>query len=82
MSGSGASPLSNYRARRRWEINDLLRDLASLDPSAQARLRSSILPLLAEVESSRLGDRLLAAKIRDARSQLETLAKSSQSPQP
>ena len=78
MSGIGASPLSNYRARRRWQINELLGALTSLnlDPALIESLRQRLVLLLRELEHSQSGDRLLASKIRDARSQIVTLAKS------
>ena len=74
MSGaSGASPLSNYRSRRRWEINDLLDELTGVDcePAAKEPVRRRLELLLAEVEFSRPGDRVLAARIRDGRLELE-----------
>jgi hypothetical protein len=78
MSGTGASPLSNYRARRRWQINELLGDLTSLnlEPALKESLRQRLVLLLRDVEYSHSGDRLLASKIRDARVQLVALAKS------
>ena len=79
MSGTGASPpLSNYRARRRWQINELLGDLTSLnlEPALKESLRQRLVLLLRDVEYSHGGDRLLASKIRDARFQIVALAKS------
>jgi len=78
MSGTGASPLSNYRARRRWQINELLGDLTSLnlEPALKESLRQRLVLLLRDVEYSHSGDRLLASKIRDARIQIVALAKS------
>jgi hypothetical protein len=78
MSGTGASSLSNYRARRRWQVNELLSALTSLnlDPALIESLRQRLVLLLRELEHSHRGDRLLASKIRDARSQIVTLAKS------
>jgi hypothetical protein len=78
MSGTGASPLFNYRARRRWQINQLLRDLTNLnlEPALKESLRRRLVLLLRDVEYSHSGDRLLASKIRDARSQIVALAKS------
>ena len=78
MSGTGASPLSNYRALRRWQINELLDDLAilNLEPALKESLRVRLVLLLRDVEHSHSGDRLLASKIRDARFQIVALAKS------
>jgi hypothetical protein len=76
MSGTEASPLSNYRARRRWQINELLGDLTSLnlEPALKESLRQRLVLLLRDVEYSHGGDRLLASKIRDARVQIVALA--------
>jgi len=78
MSGIGASPLSNYRARRRWQVNELLGALTSLnlDPALIESLRQRLVLLLRELEHSHSGDRLLASKIRGARVQIVALAKS------
>jgi hypothetical protein len=78
MSGTGASPSSNYRARRRSQINELLDDLANLnlDPALKEALRVRLILLLRDVEHSHSGDRLLVSKIRDARVQIVALAKS------
>jgi hypothetical protein len=78
MSGTGASPLSNYRAWRRWQINELLGDLTSLnlEPALKESLRQRLVLLLRDVGYSHSGDRLLASKIRDARVQIVALAKS------
>jgi len=81
MSRAEASPLSNYRARCRREINKLLGDLRSLKlkPALKESLRQGLVLLLRDVEYSRRGDRMLASKIRDARGQIHALAKSSRS---
>ena len=78
MSGTGASPLSNYRARRRWQINELLGDLTSLnlEPALKESLRVRLVLLLRDVEHAHSGDRVLASKTRGARVQILTLAKS------
>ena len=70
--------MSNYRARRRWQINELLDDLAilNLEPALKESLRVRLVLLLRDVEHSHSGDRVLAAKIRDARVQIVALAKS------
>jgi len=70
--------LSNYRALRRWQINELLDDLAilNLEPALKESLRVRLVLLLRDVEHSHSGDRLLASKIRDARFQIVALAKS------
>jgi hypothetical protein len=75
MSGKGASPLTTYRARRRWEINDLLDELSGLngEPAVKESLRQHLLILLRDVEASRPGDRLLVSKIRDFRAALHKL---------
>jgi hypothetical protein len=75
VSGSDRSPLTNYRARLRWEINDLLSELASLDrePAVKESLRQHMVLLLKDVETARPGNRLLASKIRDFRAAIHKL---------